>query len=178
MKSMKLLDMLPYPDGTAGFIFANLKYNESAGEDFDVEVTSRHQMKVEKVKFNGEDVEIAASLMDMGSLSMLFDHDPTTLVRSVEANPLVVEIILAEPKTYRQARVTVGGSATQVTVYALTELLDVPLVSSVTVSEAPEIRDAFVPMPTDLPVTRLRFEVRTAHDGEPAHVHLWGIELE
>ncbi len=175
---LEVLDVIPYPDGTPGFLFAHLKYNELAGKEFEVEQVSRHILRVGTVTVNGETLDGAISELDMGDLQMLFDHDPGTLVRSVEANPLVVELTLSRPTVYRQVRVMVGGSATQVTVYALPEGSDIPLASSLTVTESTEIRNVLVPMPTGEPVTRLRFEIRTVHDGEPAHVHVWGIELE
>ncbi|NLF49686.1 MAG: hypothetical protein GX577_00975 [Leptolinea sp.] len=175
---MKVMDMIPYPDGTAGFIFANLKYHKLAGKEFEEELVSRHILRVDSVDVNGETLDAAISELDMGELQSLFDHDPGTVVRSVEANPLVVEVVLPKPTAYRLARVMVGGSATQVTVYALPEGSDNPHVSSLTVSESTEIRNVMVPLATDEPVTRLRFEVRTVRDGEPAHVHAWGIELE
>lgn len=177
-KPMQVLDMIPYPDGSAGFLFAHLKYTEQSGEQFEHAETERHILQMGTVTMNGETLDAAVSELDMGDLQMLFDHDPATLVRSVEANPLVVELVLPEPVVYHRARVMVGGSATQVTVYALPEGATIPAASNLTVNESTEIRNAVVPIGTDKPVTRLRFEVRTAHDGEPAHVHLWGIELE
>ncbi|NLF51509.1 MAG: hypothetical protein GX577_10270, partial [Leptolinea sp.] len=137
-----------------------------------------HILRVDSVDVNGETLDAAISELDMGELQLLFDHDPGTVVRSVEANPLVVEVVLSKPTAYRLARVMVGGSATQVTVYALPEGSDNPRVSSLTVSESTEIRNVIIPLATNEPVTRLRFEVRTVRDGEPAHVHAWGIELE
>lgn len=175
---MEVVDVIFYPDGTPGFIFAHLKYNTAATLAFEHEKETRKFLDAAQVSLNGEVVNAASSRLDMGNLQSVFDNDANTLIRSLEANPLVVEVSFMEPKTYSSTWLLIGGSATQVTVYEVPEGSDIPLAVSITVQDSSMIRKISLPLPTRQAITRMRFEVRTIRDGEPSHVHLWEIGLQ
>jgi len=175
---MQVTDVIFYPDGTPGFIFAHLKYTETARLAFEHDKSSRNTLDAEQVNINGLIADAASSRLDMGGLQSIFDNDPATLIRSVEANPLVVEIIFPQPRKISTVSVLVGGSATQVSVYAMTEGSDKPYATNITVGEEPLVRKVDLPLHVEKSVTRLRLEIETVHDGEPNHVHLWDVSFE
>jgi hypothetical protein len=175
---MKVRDVLFYPDGTPGFVFANLKYNQAAKLAFQSEIESRQYLETAQIDLKGDEVLAASSRLDMGTLQSAFDNDPQTMIRSAESNPLIVEIVFPELKTFQDAWVIIGGSATRISVYALTEDSDIPKIASITMRDSPDIRKVNIPMPTRQPVYRMRIEITTIPDREPAHVHLWEIGLQ
>ncbi len=175
---MKVVDVIYYPNGTPGFIFAQLKYRETATQAFELERASRKFMVPGSIKINGINVEGASSRLDMGSLQLAFDNDEASVIRSEEANPLVVEIKLEKPLALTKVSATVGGGATGFTVYAQPADGSKIFSFGTTVSESPQIRTVQLPVKLGQNVSRLRFEIRTVRDGEPSHVHLWDIKLE
>lgn len=175
---MKVVDVVYYPDRTPGFIFAKIKYSETARAAFENERASRKLMVPESVKLNGIAAEAASSRLDMGSLQLAFDNDPASVIRSEEANPLVIEVKLEQPISLKKISATIGGGATGLAVYAQSEDGSSVYSSSTAVYENPQIRTVQIPVYFDRQVSRLRFEIRTIRDGEPSHVHLWDIKLE
>jgi hypothetical protein len=175
---MEVVDVLFYPDGTPGFTFAHLKYNSTAKWEFEQEIESRTYMDWAEVTLNGESVKAASSRLDMGILQSVFDNDEKTLVRSLVANPLIVEISFPEPKTYHTALVSIGGSASQISIYVIPEGSTTPLAASISVEDSSTTRTISLPIPTSLAFSRMRVELRTIRDGEPSHVHLWDIGLK
>ncbi len=175
---VKVVDVVFYPNGKPGFIFARLSYSETARQAFEREKASRKLMVPDEIKINGVKAEAGSSRLDMGSLQLAFDNDIASVIRSEEANPLVVEIKLERPLKLNKVSATVGGGATGFSVYA--QPLDGSTIfsSSITVTESPQIRTVQLPVKFNREVSRLRFEIRTVRDGEPSHVHLWDIKLE
>jgi len=175
---MKVSDVVFYPNGTPGFVFARLKYKETARLFFELERASRKSMVPETIQINGVSAESASSRLDMGVLQQAFDNNPVTLIRTEEANPLVIEVKFQKPIPVKNVTATVGGGATKVTVYAQPEDGSKTFTSSISVKDSSLIRTAQIPVKLDQNVSRLRFEILTIRDGEPSHVHLWDIKLE
>jgi hypothetical protein len=175
---MEVVDVLYYPDGTPGFIFAHLKYNNAALVTFEHEIESRKFLDSAQVSLNGEVVTAASSRLDMGGLQSVFDNDPKTLIRSLEANPLVLEVSFMKPKNFSTAWLLIGGSASQITIYVLPVGSQTPLAVSITVQDSAATRKITLPLPTNTAISRMRVELRTIRDGEPSHVHLWDVGLQ
>lgn len=177
-KPIEVFDSVSYPDGSPGFIFTRLEYNEFARNVFLAENKNRKSLESGEVGIYGKLVRAACSQLDMGNLQTLFDNDLNSIVRSAEANPLVVELLFSEPTSFESTFLQIGGSATQVFVFAQLSDDTVPYGTSIAVSESTTTRKVNLPLPADTPITRLRYEVRTIRDGEPSHVHLWEIGLK
>jgi hypothetical protein len=175
---LQIKDVILSPDGKPAFVFANLKYNQLARIQFETEKTNRVFLTTAPELVNGDTAFIASSQLDMGDLAKIFDNDPGTLIRSKEANPLVVEIEFTKPRVYHSISMRIGGPATELSVYVIPPASDNILTFSKTVLEAPEVRNIKLPIPTDELISRMRIEVRSVRDQEPAHIHLWDIGLE
>ncbi|MEN9937456.1 MAG: hypothetical protein RLZZ387_4035 [Chloroflexota bacterium] len=130
---------------------------------------------------DGQAVAVLHSPLDIGAPSDLFDGDSETLLRGAEANPLVIELRLVEPRqaqavimhltTMPRFRVEIvttdvnGGSARVSQEYV--DLPPDPIVE--------------IPLPEGTPEVRvLRVEIHdlTAGTGDTVHIHVRELRLE
>ncbi len=56
--------------------------------------------------------------MDINEIAHAFDGDPTTLIRTLEANPLKIVLSYPEPVQLQSATLLIGGPPTRITVTA------------------------------------------------------------
>ncbi len=78
-------EIVPYPDGTAGFYVRGLEYVDNISAIFAAERELRRELVRESVLFDGEPLIVAHSVFDGGSAQNIFDGDPFTLARGLEA---------------------------------------------------------------------------------------------
>src|SRR5579859_2253357 len=100
-KSIQVERILPYPDGTPGFYFARLTYRDDVAAIFAAQEAERQKPVQETIQLDGQQVTVIHSQFDAGSLKDIFDGDPFTLVRGLEANPLVIELHFPAPRQDR-----------------------------------------------------------------------------
>jgi len=165
---------LPYPNGDAGFYFVRLQYVDNIDVILRAERNARRVLQERTLQLNQETLSVKYSYLDMGSIENVFDGNPDTLIRTMEANPLVVEITLtqAEPVSWLKARV--GGTPTKVTLVlsgddgsSHTFLQDA--------EESPTPRDVTFQLDQTYQVISMQLQVLSIYNEEPAHVHLWEI---
>ncbi len=92
---------VPYPDGTPGFYFVRLAYSDAAPELFAMERQQRAQLVTETATVAGREIVVRHSATDMGRAQDLFDDEPYTLLRGLEANPFILELVFPEPQPLR-----------------------------------------------------------------------------
>lgn len=175
---LQIIDVIFYPNGQPGFYFAHMKYSKTARQSFDKDLKNRDDLQGAMVMIHDEEVRMASSILDMGTLSQLFDSDPATLIRTKEANPLVIEMVFSQPKVIHSISTRIGGSSTEVAVYLLPETPATPYTSSITVGPSTEVRRVTVPIKQDKPVRHIRLEIRSILDSVPSHVHLWDLDIK
>ena len=117
------------------------------------------------------------SQLDMGTLQNAFDGNTNTLIRSLEANPLVINLDFHSPRNLSGLSVRVGGVATRVTARLDVEGKEVPMIFEQEEPNTPLPKAVNVDFKGTYPVKSLRLEVRSVNDQEPAHVHVWEIAL-
>jgi hypothetical protein len=100
---------LPYPDGTPGFYFTHLAYSPRADALFAAENEARTKLLSETIEWQGQPVLIAHSRLDLGSIGLLFDGDPATLVRTQDVNPAVFDLTFATPISMTGIAITTGS---------------------------------------------------------------------
>jgi hypothetical protein len=117
-------------------------------------------------------------MLDMGEIGAMFDGNPDTLGRTLEANPAIIELIFPQPRSLQELSLIIGS--TQAEIRAL-----VYPSSGSSPQEYLQIRQGTVAQPKvslqlpEAPLTnKLRLEVRDIHQPEPGHIHIWEIELE
>ena len=116
-------------------------------------------------------------MLDMNEIQHAFDDDPTTLIRTMEANPLRLKLTFSEPVDLSSVTLTIGGTPTRMTVRANSgsETLETLVQEA---DESNVIRDVQLTFSQTLRVDSLEIEVLSIFDGEIAHVHLWEVNLE
>lgn len=90
-KSIEIVQTIQYPDGRDGFYFAYLAYADNLEEIIAQEREARSKPVLEQIQLDDQLVEVLHSQFDMGQLPNIFDGDKFTLVRGLEANPLVLD---------------------------------------------------------------------------------------
>jgi hypothetical protein len=114
----------------------------------------------------------------MGPIDNLFDNDVVSLIRTMEANPLVVLIDFDQPHSIKGLTLHVGGEDSNVKVVLQDAGGKELLSTDQTVPGVPEPRDVRFDFKSTYQVSHLRLEVKNVNDSEPAHVHLWQVTFK
>jgi hypothetical protein len=168
---------LPYPDGRAGFLFVRLRYVDQIDQILAREQAEQRIPEQAEVEIDGQLVSLVYSRLDMGSIDKVFDGDAQSIVRTLVANPLRIEMTFPAPRRLNGLKARVGGTATEVSVQLFVPGEDQARIFSVEVGETPDPREVDLPFDSEYEVQRLVLEVRSINDGEPAHVHLWEVKF-
>jgi hypothetical protein len=177
---IRVEDTLPYPNGETGFYFARLRYAENLDEILAAERDARRQLIPGEVSMDGQTLQVQYPHLDMGEIVHAFDSDPYTLIRTLEANPLVLKLDLPQPRTLNGLTARVGGTPTRLTVRVYQKAASAdsePVEYSVSAGDWPEPRDLSIDFEQQMVVNHLEIAVENSRDQEPAHVHLWEVWL-
>ncbi len=169
---------LLYPNGTPGFYFVRLRYVDNIDAILEAEKVARSKLQPGEATIAGQQVSVNYSMLDMGQIQDVFDGDSNTLIRSQEANPLVIEVTFPQPRAMRGVTVLVGGVASRVTASLQVEGQSTPVVFKNDQPETPLPKDSTIDFGATLQVTSIHLEVLNVNDSEPAHVHVWEITFK
>lgn len=100
---------LPRPDGSIGFYFVRLSYSPQADALFAAEREARAKMITESAVIAGQTVTVTHTPFNLGKLADLFDGDPTTLVRTPDINPAVLDLTFEVPPDLSGVEITTGS---------------------------------------------------------------------
>ncbi len=170
--------VLPYPDGSPGFYFAKLRYVDNIGDILEQERALRKVLQQESVAIDGAIAQVGYSYLDMGSIDKLFDGDENSLVRTMEANPFVLQMSFSQPKTFSSVGIRIGGAPSRVLVTAKGPLGDVLWGSEVTKEATPDPRTVTLSAPQAVSASSILIEVQSLDAGEPTHVHIWEVKFK
>jgi hypothetical protein len=177
---IRVEDTLPYPNGEKGFYFARLRYSDDIDEILAAERDARRQLIEGEVIIDGQVVQVHYPHLDMGEIEHVFDGDIYTLVRTLEANPLVLKLDFPETRQMNGLTARVGGTPTSLTVrtfHQATSGEPEPVKYRVSAGDWPEPRELNIDFGVTLSVNHLEIAVENSRDQEPAHVHLWEVWL-
>ena len=169
---------IPYPNGQAGFYFVRLDYAPNIRELFAQELAERRELQTAETMVGGLPVSFRHSSLDIGTIEQAFDGDTNTLLRTWEANPMVIEMAFPQPRQIGGIGLIVGSAQIEVTVRLSDAERSQPVVFSRVLQgsvQQPQVRMVF---PHVYQAQSLRLELRDIHQGEPGHVHLWEIYLQ
>lgn len=107
-QEIEVLDIVPYPDASPGFYMVTLSYSEQADQIFEQEALERAKPMEGSVEIAGEVFEIIYSRIETGQIADIFDGNPSTLVRGVQANPFILDITFPETKTMSGFSLTIA----------------------------------------------------------------------
>jgi hypothetical protein len=177
---IRVEDTLPYPNGKKGFYFTRLRYSDDIDEILAAEREARRQLIEGEVIIDGQVVKVHYPHLDMGEIEHAFDGDIYTLIRTLEANPLVLKLDLPETRMMNGLTARVGGTPTRLIVRAYQQATSgdsEPVEYRVSAGDWPEPRELSIDFDAQMPVEYLEILVENSRDQEPAHVHLWEVWL-
>ncbi len=171
---------LAYPDGTPGFYIFRAAYTAQATALFAAEEEERKKPITEDVELDGQMVKFTHSLFDMGSPGNLLDHDPFTLARGMEANPLLLQIDFPTPREITAVSLTTGTmDKFTITVRAYATVDGKPVTVTQEFVNAGADPTSRLELPgVDGPVARLAIEIHDELSGERANIHVRELVLE
>lgn len=172
-KQVELLETIPYPDGSPGFFVVRLAYADNADEIFAAEKFARSQPVEETVQLDGQDVRIKYSQIDMGQPSAMFDGDTHTLMRGLEANPLIIDIYFPEPRSLESLSADFANMDYTLTAELYADADGEPQIYETTQRNIPG--DPHLEMVFDQGpelISRVRLVLLNLNAGESAHIHI------
>ncbi len=170
--------VLPYPNGEPGFYFVSLHYADDFDEMLAEEKAARQVLQKEVLAVQGIKTRVSYSYLDMGSISNLFDGDDLSLVRTLEANPLQVNLEWDIPRDIERILIRIGGATTTLSLAGFNSSGERTLHQVYEIAQDPNPRTITVDLPGRLSLNRLEIDVMNTYDSEPTHVHLWEITLQ
>ncbi len=183
-KSVTIDSTVQYPDGRDGFYIGRLEYADNVDEIFAAEREALRQLVTEPVTIDGEVVELSHTKFDIGQAKDMFDGDPYTVARGVEANPLVLDFKFSKPRALHGLSAYLGKANMKVTAKLYTSDSAQPVEYSATFNYAlvssefpagPLAEMSFDGAPAS--VTRLRLEIQYPGNDETAHVHVFDLKF-
>ncbi|MBP8857520.1 MAG: glycosyltransferase family 39 protein [Anaerolineaceae bacterium] len=175
---IQVIQVLPYPNGEPGFYFVRMRYADNFDDILVEEKAARQVLQEEVLEVQGMETWVSYSYLDMGSISYLFDGDDLSLVRSLEANPLQVNLEWDTPRQIERILMRIGGATTTLSLEGFNASGDSILDQTYEIAQDPNPRTITVELPGRLSLNRLEIDVKNTYDSEPSHVHLWEITLQ
>ncbi len=170
-------EVIPYPDGRDGFTFVRLNYVPNIEEIFEQERAARQTLQVKTLIIKNRFVTVSYPTLDINEIDHIFDGDPITLIRTLEANPLRLVLHFDQPVEIQTVTVIVGGTPTVVTLRAFKDEEELAAKTD-RVESALVNRNITLSFEQPFTVDRLEIEVLSPYDGEIAHVHLWEVVIK
>jgi hypothetical protein len=182
--------ILNYPDGNPGFYFTHLQYRDDIQQFLAAIVEKRHQLvygtltlptpnpSLQGGEGVGEVVNVGYSALEIGPIDNAFDGNPGTLIKTKEANPLVIELNFPQPRLLSGVTVRVGAEPVTLTVYLTVGDNAQPLKYSIDAGEVQNYKDVTLTFDSPMMATKIRLEVSDVLVPEPTNVHLWEVTLK
>jgi 4-amino-4-deoxy-L-arabinose transferase-like glycosyltransferase len=175
---IKIDETLLYPDGQTGFYFVRLRYVDNVDEIFAAENVLRSALQQAEVMIDGEPVQVKYSMLDMGSIDLLFDGDKHSVARTLEANPFIIELTFPEMHQFSGYKMVLGSADTRVTAILYSAEGEQPAESVADFDGTPSSPELDVNFGQTVPAQKVRFEVFQPYTGVPSNVHVWEIEFK
>ncbi len=107
-EDIRVEEMIPYPDGSAGFYFVRAAYSAEADALLAAERADMLRPVTDVFYLDGELLKVVHPAFDIGEVADLFDGDPETLVRSREVNPADIGLSFERPRSVKGLQITTG----------------------------------------------------------------------
>ncbi|KDA55045.1 hypothetical protein EG19_00030 [Thermoanaerobaculum aquaticum] len=171
-----LVTVLYDPSGKPAFAFFRLRYSPEASTLIAREIEERRQPVRASLILSGENVEVWHSFLDIGPVENAFDGNKSTLIRTMEANPLRLDLHFPTIRKFAQASLLIGAGKTGVRVYSQVGNAW-ELTGEATYPSASGNRNVVLAL-RPVPSQAVRVEVEDlARKGELSNVHLWELRL-
>jgi 4-amino-4-deoxy-L-arabinose transferase-like glycosyltransferase len=177
-KNVHVDKIIPYPNGQPGFYFAHLQYVDNIDEILAAEQKERSLLQKATLTIQSEPVQVSYSMLDMGSIDLVFDGDLNTVARTLEANPFIIELNFPKVHSYSGYTIVLGSTTAQVTVLLYPEDGGPPVESIANFDGSVSDPGLDVNFQMTVNTQKVRFEIYQPYTGVPANVHVWEIKLK
>jgi hypothetical protein len=171
------IESIDYPDGQPAFSLVELAYAPQFEQILAQESEQRRVLVTEQLSVEGETLTVRHSALDIGEPANLFDGRTESLVRTAAANPLVVELVFPQPRHLVGVVLQLGSEPIKITAMLTPDDDGEPQVYLLQTPTSDGMKEVQVNFDGAQMVASLRLEVLDESAGEPAHVHLWEIQL-
>ena len=171
--------VLPYPNAEPGFYFVRLKYIPNIAAVLAGEEEARRALQETQVTVGNETWTVQYSPLDISDIGAVLDGDPNSFVRTIEANPMVLDLQFPEVKELKGLELNIGSvDDMEVTASMVAAPGEEPV--TYTAEFQSTVENPKIELDFDVPVRtlRLHLELRDANQSEPGHVHLWEMVLK
>jgi hypothetical protein len=172
-----VLHTLAYPDASIGFYFLKLQYVENIKEIFEAERQRRLELVRTTAVVDGINVKIGYSTLDMGSIGNIFDEDPSSLARGLEANPFILEMEFDTAKAITRLGVNFGTMRSNLLI-----TLTAPDLSESKVDKNIDGREAsglqWISFDSKKVVKKIKILIRNPDGTEVDHIHIFGMKFD
>jgi hypothetical protein len=181
---IRILQTMSYPDGQIGFYFTHPRYIDNVQAVIAAEKAELAKPVEEEIVLGGppitggEAVRIVHSRFDMGTLADAFDGKPLSVIRTLQDNPMVLEMYFPGPHPFTAVRVHIGGAPTKLTFKVYPVDGSDPKVYSAEVERSSDYRDLEIQLSVPVESSHIRLEIETVGESAPTHVHVYEIQLE
>ena len=175
---IQVIRTLPYPDGENGFYFIHLLYSDKAEGIFLNEQAARRVLQEKQVELeDGTAIQVKYSYLDMGKIEEIFDGDADTVIRTMEANPLVVQVSFPQPRCIRFIRLKIGGNPSLVEAEVGDENDKIIQRLTRNYEETSDPRLVKLEL-SGQEAGSILIKITTQYSPEPSHVHLWEVYFD
>ncbi len=167
-----------YPDGTDGFYFVRLQYVDNIDAVFSADLIARRQPITETVIVGGETITVAHSKLDAGQPRDLFDGNAFSLLRGMEANPLLLDFSFPAPRTLTGIKLTFASMDMTLTAQLFAPGSNTPIEYKRTDTNLPA--DPTIDWTFENPppqVQRIRILVQDLNRLEPTNIHVREVQF-
>jgi 4-amino-4-deoxy-L-arabinose transferase-like glycosyltransferase len=175
---IRLEQTLPYPDNRPGFYFVRLRYVENIDEILAAEREARRVLLTAHVFLDGQQAEVRYPLLDIGEIKHMFDRNPDTLGRTLEANPAIIELTFSQPRRVSGLFVIIGSTEARITARLTPATGDEPVEFVEVLQGTLDDPQVSLDFNEDILARALTIEVEDTQQGEPGHIHIWEITLK
>jgi hypothetical protein len=117
-------------------------------------------------------------LLDIGEIGQMFDRNPDTLGRTLEANPATLELEFTRPRPVSGLSMIIGSTEARITARLYPTSAEEPLEFIEVLQGTIEDPEVSLDFEETYSIEALTIEIEDLHQEEPAHIHIWEIELQ
>jgi hypothetical protein len=175
---IRVEDTLAYPDSRPGFYFVRMRYVDDIDEILEAEREARRVLQSAQIFLDGQAVQVKYPLLDIGEIGQMFDRNPDTLGRTLEANPATLELEFTRPRPVSGLSMIIGSTEARITARLYPTSAEEPLEFIEVLQGTIEDPEVSLDFEETYSIEALTIEIEDLHQEEPAHIHIWEIELQ
>jgi hypothetical protein len=169
--------IIDYPNGSPGFYFIRLNYVDNIVELMNEEIEQRRWLEEGVTQIAGENATVNFSFIDMGRIEDIFDGEPSTLIRTAEANPLIIQVEFDRSITISGLSLRIGGGPADVEIELFIANTEDGMEYFQHYERVSKPRNVEIDFNGTFSIDMIRVGVKNSDDGEPSHVHLWEFTI-